>query len=58
MTIGIAQFRDAEALTLGALLLLPFRRGGMAGPGSDGGQRPGRKADHPWAGRVRRDAAQ
>jgi sterol desaturase/sphingolipid hydroxylase (fatty acid hydroxylase superfamily) len=31
MTIGLARFRDAEALTLRALLLLPFRRGGMSG---------------------------
>ncbi len=46
MTIGLARFRDAEALTLRYLLLLPFRRGGMAGRIVSGGQRPDRKADH------------
>jgi sterol desaturase/sphingolipid hydroxylase (fatty acid hydroxylase superfamily) len=35
MTIGLARFRDAEALTLRFLLLLPFRRGGMAGRGTE-----------------------
>ena len=45
MTIGLARFRDAEALTLGALLLLPFRRGGMAGRGINGGQGPDRRED-------------
>ncbi len=50
MTIGLARFRDAEALTLGALLLLPFRRGGMAGRGVDGGKRPDRRADRSSGG--------
>jgi sterol desaturase/sphingolipid hydroxylase (fatty acid hydroxylase superfamily) len=45
MTIGLARFRDAGALTLRYLLLLPFRRGGMSGEGGSGGQRPGGKAD-------------
>jgi sterol desaturase/sphingolipid hydroxylase (fatty acid hydroxylase superfamily) len=31
MTIGNAQFRDAQVLTLRKLLVLPFRRGGMPG---------------------------
>jgi sterol desaturase/sphingolipid hydroxylase (fatty acid hydroxylase superfamily) len=50
MTIGLAQFRDAGALTLGALLLLPFRRGGMAGRDFAGGQGPDRKADRSSGG--------
>jgi hypothetical protein len=46
MTLGLARFRDAEALTLRYLLLLPFRRGGMAGQGGgSGAQRPDRMAD-------------
>jgi sterol desaturase/sphingolipid hydroxylase (fatty acid hydroxylase superfamily) len=44
MTIGLARFRDAEALTLRFLLLFPFRRGGTAGRGVGGGQRPDSKA--------------
>ena len=31
MTIGNAQFRDSQVLTLRKLLVLPFRRGGMPG---------------------------
>ena len=49
MTIGLARFRDAEALTLGALLLLPFRRGGMAGRDVGGGKRT--KGGGPITGR-------
>ena len=46
MTIGLARFRDAEALTLRFLLLLPFRQGGMAGRGDGrGGLRSDRMAD-------------
>ena len=46
MTIGLARFRDADALTLRYLLFLPFRRGGMAGRGDrSGGQKPDRAAD-------------
>ncbi len=45
MTIGLARFRDPEALTLRYLLLLPFRRGGMSGGGGSGGRKPNRKAD-------------
>jgi sterol desaturase/sphingolipid hydroxylase (fatty acid hydroxylase superfamily) len=45
MTIGLARFRDAEALTLGALMLLPFRRGGMAGRDVGSGKRSNRTPD-------------
>jgi sterol desaturase/sphingolipid hydroxylase (fatty acid hydroxylase superfamily) len=40
MTIGLARFRDAGALTLRFLLLFPFRRGGTAGRRAGGGQEP------------------
>jgi sterol desaturase/sphingolipid hydroxylase (fatty acid hydroxylase superfamily) len=50
MTIGLARFRDAEALTLSFLLLLPFRRGGMAGRGVSGGQMAERKPDYASGG--------
>lgn len=51
MTIGLARFRDPEALTLRYLLLLPFRRGGMAGQGGgSGGKRPDRAADRASGG--------
>jgi sterol desaturase/sphingolipid hydroxylase (fatty acid hydroxylase superfamily) len=52
MTIGLARFRDARALTLGALLLLPFRRGGMAGRDFAGGQGPDRKVDRSSGGEA------
>jgi sterol desaturase/sphingolipid hydroxylase (fatty acid hydroxylase superfamily) len=50
MTIGLARFRGAGTLTLAFLLLLPFRRGGMAGRAVGGGQRPVRKADNASGG--------
>ena len=50
MTIGLARFRDAGALTLRYLLFLPFKRGGMAGRGIDGGQGPDRTADRSAGG--------
>jgi sterol desaturase/sphingolipid hydroxylase (fatty acid hydroxylase superfamily) len=50
MTIGIARFRDAEALTVRALLFLPFRPEGMPGRGVGGGQRPARNSDHASGG--------
>jgi sterol desaturase/sphingolipid hydroxylase (fatty acid hydroxylase superfamily) len=52
MTIGLARFRDAGALTLGALLLLPFRRGGMAGRDVGGGKRTNTSADRSLGGEV------
>ena len=51
MTIGLARFRDADALTLWYLLFLPFRRGGTAGRGDGGhGRRRDRKADRSSGG--------
>lgn len=44
MAIGLARFREARLLTLARLLLIPFKRDGLAGPQAGGVGRPAPEA--------------